>query len=53
MAPFYVNGVKEVLRSTTIADAERVAGRALNMKTRNEIRDYLKQMNPLNMANAN
>lgn len=48
MAPFYVNGVKQVLRSTTIADAERVAGRALNMKTADEIKNYLKRSNPLN-----
>ena len=48
MAPFYVNGVKQVLRSTTIADAERVAGRALNMKTAEEIKGYLKRSNPLN-----
>ncbi len=50
MAPFYVNGVKQVLRASTIADAERVAGRALNMKTIDEIRNYLKRMNPLNMT---
>lgn len=50
MAPFYVNGVKQVLRATTIADAERIAGRALNMKTIDEIRTYLKSVNPLNAA---
>jgi phosphotransferase system enzyme I (PtsI) len=52
MAPFYVNGVKQVLRSTTIADAERIAGRALNMKTTEEIRTYLKSVNPLKLTNT-
>jgi len=52
MAPFYVNGVKQVLHNTTIADAERIAGRALNMKTMNEIKSYLKSVNPLKITNG-
>jgi len=47
MAPFYINGVRRIIRSTTIADCERIAGRALNMRTMKEIRTYLKRMNPL------
>lgn len=47
MVPFYINGVKKVIRSTTIADCERIAGRSLNMRTMKEIRAYLKRMNPL------
>jgi phosphoenolpyruvate-protein phosphotransferase len=50
MAPFYVNGVKQVLRATTIADAERVAGRALNMKIIEETKSYLKRVNPVTLA---
>jgi phosphoenolpyruvate-protein phosphotransferase (PTS system enzyme I) len=45
MAPFYFSGVKKVIRNTTIADCERIAGRALNMRTMKEIRTYLKRMN--------
>lgn len=52
MAPFYVNGVKQVLRATTVADAERIAGRALNMKTISEIKSYLKSVNPLKVING-
>jgi len=48
MAPFYVNGVKKIIRNTTIADCERIAGRSINMRTYKEIRTYLKRMNPLN-----
>ncbi len=47
MTPFYINGVKKAIRSTTIADCERIAGRALNMRTLREIRTYLKRMNVL------
>ena len=50
MSPFYVNGVKQVLRSTTIGDAERIAGRALNMKTMEEIKGYLKSVNPFQVG---
>jgi len=52
MAPFYVNGVKQVLRNTTLADAQRIAGRALNMKTIKEIKRYLKSVNPLEISNG-
>lgn len=52
MAPFYVNGVKQVLSLTTIADAERIAGRALTMKTIDETINYLRSVNPLKMQNA-
>jgi len=50
MAPFYVNGVKQVLRATTIAESERIAERALGMKTVEEIRGYLKSVNPLRLV---
>jgi hypothetical protein len=41
-----------VLRYTTIGDAERIAGRALNMKTMEEVRNYLKSVNPLSVNGA-
>ncbi len=47
MAPFYVNGVKKIIRRTSLADCERIAGRSLNMRTMKDVRSYLKRVNPL------
>jgi phosphoenolpyruvate-protein kinase (PTS system EI component) len=41
MSPGFVPTVKEVLRHTTLAEAEAITQRALRMSTLSEIRNYL------------
>jgi phosphoenolpyruvate-protein phosphotransferase len=41
MSPAFVPPVKELVRSTPLATAERIAGRALRMTTAGEVRGYL------------